>query len=73
MSSRTLTRRLQQTGLGFQQLLDEARKRDAIKLLQNTSLTVEQIALRLGYTDPANFSRAFKKWTGEPPSQYRTI
>ncbi len=73
MSSRTLKRRLQQTGLGFQQLLDEARKRDAIKLLQNTSLTVEQIALRLGYTDPANFSRAFKKWTGEPPSQYRTI
>ena len=67
MSSRTLKRRLQQTGLGFQQLLDEARKRDAIKLLQNTSLTVEQIALRLGYTDPANFSRAFKKWTGDPP------
>jgi YesN/AraC family two-component response regulator len=46
-------------------LLDEARKRDAIKLLQNTSLTIEQIASRLGYTDPANFSRAFKKWTGE--------
>ena len=57
MSSRTLKRRLQQTGLGFQQLLDEARKRDAIKLLQNTSLTIEQIALRLGYTDPANFTR----------------
>lgn len=71
MSSRTLKRRLQQSGLGFQQLLDEARKRDAIKLLQNTSLTIEQIAQRLGYTDPANFSRAFKKWTGENPSAYR--
>lgn len=72
MSSRTLKRRLQQAGLGFQQLLDEARKRDAIKLLQNTSLTVEQIALRLGYTDPANFTRAFKKWTGDTPSKYRS-
>ncbi|HMY82724.1 MAG TPA: helix-turn-helix transcriptional regulator, partial [Agitococcus sp.] len=64
--------RLQQAGLGFQQLLDEARKRDAIKLLQNTSLTIEQIALRLGYTDPANFTRAFKKWTGDTPSKYRS-
>ncbi|HNG46485.1 MAG TPA: helix-turn-helix domain-containing protein, partial [Agitococcus sp.] len=72
MSSRTLKRRLQQAGLGFQQLLDEARKRDAIKLLQNTSLTIEQIALRLGYTDPANFTRAFKKWTGDTPSKYRS-
>lgn len=71
MSSRTLKRRLQQAGLGFQQLLDEARKRDAIKMLQSTSLTVEQIAQRLGYTDPANFSRAFKKWTGDNPSSYR--
>lgn len=62
---------MQQAGLGFQQLLDEARKRDAIKMLQSTSLTVEQIAQRLGYTDPANFSRAFKKWTGDNPSSYR--
>lgn len=71
ISSRTLKRRLQQVGLGFQQLLDEARKRDAITLLQNTPLTVEQIAIRLGYTDPANFTRAFKKWTGDTPTKYR--
>ncbi len=72
MSSRTLKRRLQQSGLGYQQLLDEARKRDAIKLIQNTSLTIEQIAQRLDYTDAANFTRAFKKWTGETPSHYRS-
>ena len=42
MSSRTLKRRLQQVGLGYQQLLDEARKRDAIKLIQNTNLTMTQ-------------------------------
>ena len=71
MSSRTLKRRLQQVGLGYQQLLDEARKRDAIKLIQNTHLTIEQIAQHLGYTDAANFTRAFKKWTGDTPSRYR--
>lgn len=71
MSSRTLKRRLQQAGLGYQQLLDEARKRDAIKLIQNTTLTIEQVAQHLGYTDAANFTRAFKKWTGETPSRYR--
>ncbi|MBK6757022.1 MAG: helix-turn-helix domain-containing protein [Moraxellaceae bacterium] len=55
MSSRTLKRRLQQSGLGFQQLLDEARKRDAIKLLQNTPLTIEQIAQRLRLYRPCQF------------------
>ncbi|PTQ91395.1 AraC family transcriptional regulator [Agitococcus lubricus] len=71
VSSRTLKRRLQEYGLGFQHLLDEARKRDAIQLIQTTPLTIEQIAQRLGYTDPANFTRAFKKWTGETPSNFR--
>lgn len=71
MSSRTLKRRLQQHGQTFQQLLDDVRKRDAIRLLANAGLTLEQIAYRLGYADPANFTRAFRKWTGEAPSRYR--
>jgi AraC-like DNA-binding protein len=71
MSSRTLKRRLQQHGQTFQQLLDEVRRRDAIRLLGNAGLTLEQIAYRLGYADPANFTRAFRKWTGEAPSRYR--
>ena len=71
ISSRTLKRRLQERGLGFQQLLDEARKRDAIKLIQNTRLTIEQIAQRLGYTDAANFTRAFKRWTEHTPTAWR--
>ncbi len=71
ISSRTLKRRLQQHGQTFQQLLDDVRRRDAIRLLENPGMTLEQIAHRLGYADPANFTRAFRKWTGEPPSRYR--
>lgn len=71
MSSRTLKRRLQQQGTTFQTVLDEARKRDAMRLLENSALSVEQVALRLGYSDPANFTRAFRKWSGFTPRQYR--
>ncbi len=71
LSSRTLKRRLQQHGLSFQQLLDEVRRRDGMRLLQDASLRVEQVAQRLAYADPANFTRAFRKWTGVTPSAYR--
>ncbi len=71
LSERTLKRRLHERGLGFQQLLDEARRRDALQLLSDASLSIEQIAVRTGYTDPANFTRAFRKWTGTTPSEYR--
>lgn len=71
VSGRTLKRRLQERGLGFQLLLDEARRRDAMRLLADASLTVEQIALQLGYSDPANFTRAFRKWVGVSPSAHR--
>ncbi len=73
LSGRTLKRRLQERGLGFQQLLDEARRRDALRLLGDATLTIEQIALRLGYSDPANFTRAFRKWAGRSPSAHRQV
>lgn len=72
MSSRTLKRRLLQHGLRYSQLLDEARRRDSIRLLDNPALSIEQIALRVGYSDPANFTRAFRKWTGTSPTGYRS-
>jgi AraC-like DNA-binding protein len=71
VSSRTLKRRLQEHGASFQSLLDEARKRDSIRLLADSVLSVEQVAQRVGYSDPANFTRAFRKWTGTTPSRYR--
>lgn len=72
MSSRTLKRKLQQHGASFQSLLDETRRQDALRLLEDRTLSVEDIATRIGYTDPANFTRAFRKWTGQSPSEYRS-
>jgi AraC-like DNA-binding protein len=47
------------------------RRNEAFILLTEGRLSIEQIAGRLGYRDPANFTRAFKAWTGETPRQYR--
>jgi AraC-like DNA-binding protein len=72
MSTRTLRRRLQDQGLGFMDLLHAARRRDALALLERPALEVAQIAQMLGYADPANFTRAFRQWTGLTPSAWRT-
>jgi AraC-like DNA-binding protein len=71
MSSRTLKRRLHQSGFSYRALLEEVRRRDGTRMLQDTTLSVEQIAFRLGYTAPGNFIRAFRAWTGTTPSVFR--
>jgi len=70
-SSRTLKRRLQRQGASFQQLLDEVRHREAVRLLENPSLSVEEVASRIGYSSSANFTRAFRKWVGNTPGAFR--
>lgn len=71
MSSSTLKRRLQQQGVTFQQLLNEAQCARALNLLDNPALSIERVAQSMGYADSANFTRAFKKWTGKSPSAWR--
>ncbi|TOZ35130.1 AraC family transcriptional regulator, partial [Burkholderia pseudomallei] len=71
LSERTLKRKLSDYGTTYSALLDEIRLRDALRLLEGTTLTVEEIAARVGYTDRANFSRAFRRWTGTSPSDRR--
>lgn len=71
MSTRTLKRRLNERGFGFRQLLDEVRRKDATRLLEDTNLSVEEVAFRLGYTAHSNFIRAFRSWTGTTPSAFR--
>lgn len=71
LSSRTLKRRLQQQGTSFSLMQEDLRRRDAKRLLGEGKLAVQQVASLLGYRDPANFSRAFQRWQGETPSQYR--
>jgi AraC-like DNA-binding protein len=71
MSSRTLKRRLAESGTTYSALLDGERERRALALLETTSLTIDEIAERLGYHDVANFGRAFRRWTGRTPAATR--
>lgn len=73
MSLRTLRRRLQACGTGYKELLDVARRRDALRLLETTTLSIQCIATMLGYLNPTNFARAFRLWTGRSPREYRAI
>jgi AraC-like DNA-binding protein len=66
-SRQTLYRRLKAEGVTFAELLDRVRRRLAIRLLRDDGLSVKETAYRLGFSDPAAFSRAFKRWTGKSP------
>jgi AraC-like DNA-binding protein len=70
ISPRTLKRRLKAHGTGYSELLDRARRVEAKRLL-GSELSIEQIATRLGYSDAANFTRAFRRWTGQTPGASR--
>ncbi|WP_340676289.1 AraC family transcriptional regulator ligand-binding domain-containing protein [Paraperlucidibaca sp.] len=70
ITPRTLHRRLAQHGLQFKALLDELRHKAALEQLRLQRDSLANIALALGYSDQANFVRAFKRWTGQTPSQF---
>jgi len=71
VSTRTLKRRLGEAGTSYSELLDEVRRQRALVLLRADALSVEETADRLGYAEPASFTRAFKRWTGKTPSAWR--
>lgn len=70
ISERSLRRKLKEEGFSFQQLLNDVRRELAKQYLQ-AGLSIEQIAELLDYSETANFSHAFKRWTGMSPVQYR--
>lgn len=70
-SGRSLRRHLAAAGTSYQQVLDEVRKRLALQYLEATHLPLFEIAMLLGFSDPSNFRRAFRKWTGRAPGDYR--
>ncbi|SRR6266568_125886 len=71
ISSRTLQRRLQDTGHSFQQVLEEARHQLARHFLRNSVLELNETAYLLGYGDASSFVRAFRTWEGIPPAHWR--
>jgi AraC-like DNA-binding protein len=70
-SARSLQRRLAVSGLSFARLADEARFEAACRLLRDPGVRITDVAGELGYTDGANFTRAFRRWAGVPPIAFR--
>ncbi len=71
MSVRTLHNRLADAGTTYQQLLDRTRRELAEQYMQQPNISVSEVAYLLGFSDCSNFSRAFHRWTGHSPSEYR--
>lgn len=71
ISTRTLDRHLAREGERFRDMLNEERRRKACALLEQSGMTITRIAYELGYSDAANFTRAFRREQGCSPSAYR--
>lgn len=72
LSSRALQRHLKAENTGFAQLLDKVRQDCALFHLNNKQMTIDEISYLLSYSDASAFRKAFKKWTGKAPSDYRS-
>lgn len=71
VSPRTLYRELQREGTSLQKLKDSVRREQAQELLMRTDLSIKQIAARTGFSSEKSFIRAFGKWTGQTPNDWR--
>ncbi|MFT7110487.1 MAG: AraC-like DNA-binding protein [Psychrobacter glaciei] len=71
LTERTFQRKLQQYDCSYQQILDEVRLAQAKELLTQTELCAQEIAIRLGFSEPRSFHRSFKKWLDTTPGEYR--
>ncbi len=71
VSVRSLQRRLSENGSSYSRVVDQARYQAASRLLRESDTRITDIAIDLGYTDSAHFTRAFKRWAGITPSEYR--
>lgn len=71
ISSRSLQRSLRDRHVTFKQLVDETRHRLSLSYLRDPDISLTEVALLLGYSEPSAFNHAFKRWTGLTPRQYR--
>lgn len=71
ISRQTLYRRLQSESTTFIELLEDERQSAAIELLSDVNLTTSEIAILLGFSEPKSFRRAFKRWQGISPKEFR--
>jgi AraC-like DNA-binding protein len=71
ISARTLIRRLEDEGTSFREILDDIRRRYALNYVRNRDLDLAATACLLGFSHTTAFHRAFKRWTGLTPLDYR--
>ena len=71
VSTRSLQRRLAEAGSSYKELLDETRRALATSYLRDRSYSVSEVTYLLGFSDTSSFSRAFRRWTGESPTDFR--
>ena len=71
MSEQTIRRKLSAEGVNYQQLKDNLRSDLAMRLLNKSSVPIQEIARLLNFSEPRAFTRAFKQWTGHSPRHFR--
>ena len=71
LSERSLRRKLAESGRIFREIHDRVRAERALQLLQAGALSVADVGSAVGFSDPREFRRAFKRWTGMPPQEAR--
>jgi AraC-like DNA-binding protein len=71
LSPRSLQRKLADAGLSFTQLIEQVRRELAERHLRDATMNLTDVAFLLGYSEQSAFQRAFKRWSGQTPAQYR--
>jgi AraC-like DNA-binding protein len=71
MSPRTLQRRLGEDGTSYNEVIDTARRHVATRMLAQPAVAIAEVAFAVGFSEPAAFHRAFKRWAGMTPTEYR--
>jgi len=72
MSARTLLRRLHDEGTTFESIMEQTRRNLSVEYLSDRTMAITDVATRLGYAEPSSFFRAFARWFGCTPSEYRS-
>jgi AraC-like DNA-binding protein len=70
-SQRTLQRRLKDQGIEFSSLVEDVRRELALAYVKDAVYSITEVSLLVGYAESGSFTRAFRRWTGQSPQQYR--